>query len=367
MQNAKGMIWISVALALALALTLAACTNRSLATEDKPPIVPPSAPLKIEANIAELSDRSCPDDARFTQPQSISINAAALANIDTEGAVINEGVTLKGIWALTSDEPNFGGLSGISQHRSGTLLSVSDAGAFVWIGLDDGAPDRHGAIAYMRDETGDVFDKKSAADAEGLALTDSGIALVSFERNARALAFDLEGCGGAARGALIAKVPDRPAGLGKTIPENEGPEALMIDPDGFLVGGLEAQAGDAAAIGKISPSAVSFEKRIARPSGTKLVGLDALDDDVFALFRGYLPLFGNTIVVHAYENGSTKPHEIATLKRPFPVDNFEGITAARLPDGTVRLYIISDDNFSTKQRTLLMAFDLQPTPDTASP
>jgi hypothetical protein len=40
------------------------------------------------------------------------------------------------------------------------------------------------------------------------------------------------------------------------------------------------------------------------------------------------------------------------------IDNFEGIAAKELPDGRVRLYVISDDNFSSSQRTLLMLFDL---------
>jgi hypothetical protein len=41
------------------------------------------------------------------------------------------------------------------------------------------------------------------------------------------------------------------------------------------------------------------------------------------------------------------------------IDNFEGIAAKEMPDGGIRLYIISDNNFSASQRTLLMVFDLQ--------
>ena len=42
------------------------------------------------------------------------------------------------------------------------------------------------------------------------------------------------------------------------------------------------------------------------------------------------------------------------------VDNFEGIAARQMADGRVRLYVVSDDNFSSKQRTLLMIYDLPP-------
>ena len=40
------------------------------------------------------------------------------------------------------------------------------------------------------------------------------------------------------------------------------------------------------------------------------------------------------------------------------IDNFEGIAARQMPDGSVRLYVISDDNFSIIQRTLLLQFML---------
>ena len=40
------------------------------------------------------------------------------------------------------------------------------------------------------------------------------------------------------------------------------------------------------------------------------------------------------------------------------IDNFEGIAAGEMPDGRVRLYVIADDNFSAKQRTLLMVYDV---------
>ena len=40
------------------------------------------------------------------------------------------------------------------------------------------------------------------------------------------------------------------------------------------------------------------------------------------------------------------------------IDNYEGLAAHKLPDGRVRLYVISDNNFSKSQRTLFMVFDV---------
>ncbi|MBV8535488.1 MAG: esterase-like activity of phytase family protein, partial [Alphaproteobacteria bacterium] len=51
--------------------------------------------------------------------------------------------------------------------------------------------------------------------------------------------------------------------------------------------------------------------------------------------------------------------EIAHLQSPLTLDNFEGISAVRGPNGTVRVYIISDDNYTFLQRTLLFMFELK--------
>ena len=54
--------------------------------------------------------------------------------------------------------------------------------------------------------------------------------------------------------------------------------------------------------------------------------------------------------------------EIARLEmtRPLTVDNYEGLAAIPAEDGSVRFYLLSDDNFQSSQRTLLLAFDWKP-------
>ena len=51
-----------------------------------------------------------------------------------------------------------------------------------------------------------------------------------------------------------------------------------------------------------------------------------------------------------------EPEELATLKPPLLVDNFEGIAARVTPEGRTLLYLLSDDNFNAVQRTLLTVF-----------
>jgi hypothetical protein len=50
-------------------------------------------------------------------------------------------------------------------------------------------------------------------------------------------------------------------------------------------------------------------------------------------------------------------HRLAEFKPPIVTDNFEGM-AVRKEGGRVMLYIIADDNFEKKQRTLLLKFRL---------
>ena len=81
------------------------------------------------------------------------------------------------------------------------------------------------------------------------------------------------------------------------------------------------------------------------------MGRDELNGIVAELFRDYQRSRGNHIVIRLGELETM-------MKRPMTVDNFEGIALQSLEDETLRIWIISDDNFNPRQRTLLMAFDV---------
>ena len=55
----------------------------------------------------------------------------------------------------------------------------------------------------------------------------------------------------------------------------------------------------------------------------------------------------------------TSSRVLAEMNVFLTIDNFEGIAVRRLPDGRVRLFVVSDDNFSASQRTLLMIYDVR--------
>ena len=269
------------------------------------------------------------------------------------------GLTLAGAWQLESDEPNFGGLSGLDVLPSGSLLTVSDAGAFVWIGIDPGtgAPDGLGSIAYMRAQDGNYFNNKRDADAEGLSLRD-GLALVSFEQEHRVSAFNLERCGAGARAADVVRLD----GVvdGRKLEPNRGGEGFALVGDHLRMGFEMRRSGGSPVVEVMDDGSVDLERYTEQPGQYMLTGMDNADGLTATLFRAYDPDRGQREIEQV--EGPAGRVADAHFKQPLPVDNFEGVAIGTSPDGKPRIWVISDDNFSRDQRTLLLALDLDEMP-----
>jgi hypothetical protein len=52
--------------------------------------------------------------------------------------------------------------------------------------------------------------------------------------------------------------------------------------------------------------------------------------------------------------------EIARIEKPFVTENFEAIAARSAGRGQTLIYLASDNNFSDRQRNLLLMFELLP-------
>jgi len=334
-------------------LVVAACGGG--AAEGPPPS---GQPWQLADHAAMLRASSCPDDVSYERalPLQVSVTPLDMAGLQP-GTHLFEQAKVVGGWELTSDDPNFGGLSGLDLFASGNLLAVTDEGAFVWINMEDGAPSS-AHIAYMRGPDGLMLSGKGNKDAARLALAD-GLALVSFERNHRILAFDLEGCGAAARGALVAELHDRVSGMTRDMESNGGVEGLSIHPAlGTLSLGIETPSDG-------MPMALLMDNGVAEVSfwrqddeRARNTGLDRLASGLLMVRRDYRPGYGNDILVEFFDGDALMINTLVRLDPSVTVDNFEGIAAAENEDGSVRVWMISDNNFSDSQRTLLMAFDL---------
>jgi hypothetical protein len=348
---------------------------------------------KLNDYLRILSERSCPTGTTPATAEPIAIKTAP-AVLQAINPLRSE-LTLVAGFHVTSPDKRFGGLSGLDILDNGNLLAVSDVGDFVWIDLaPDGVTPVSARLSKMRDASGAPLANAADSDAEGLTV-NGGMALVSFEFNHRILAFDLGKCGSAARGAPIAfgpygqPLPQAFADAGIPFDENQGAEALGITDDWYLFIGSETKLGE---LNMMSARPIEeepdFDLRVG-VDAPDFVGLDVLpatyqgrDVRTFMLYRSFSPLAGAAISIietdyrrHLDKAGffrrfegeldershnwfvETGWREFAKLDEYVTIDNFEGIAAKQMPDGRVRLYIVSDDNFSDGQRTLLMVFD----------
>jgi hypothetical protein len=353
-----------IAAALSL-LTFSACAAPG--GEAEPMAAEPAVAARWQADAATPAIRaaSCTlDDDGASAFQALELTVAPLNAKQAE--VLSDrlpaGARLAGAWELDANDPNFGGLSGLAVEDESHLIAVTDAGGWVRLGIANGAPES-ASIAYMRGANGKFLSGKYENDAEGFAYRD-GIAFVSFERNFRIEAFALGTCGAKAKAVEISALPasfDE-----RSIDANEGPEALAMTPEGHLSFGYEGASTSLSPIGRVLATGKSewSGQRAGNPNGFALVGMDSVrqadgsDREAF-LYRAFDPLRGARSVLTWGPDETDR----LTLSRPVMTDNFEGLAAQTLEDGTLRLWIVSDDNFSSLQRTLLYAFDVTLAPD----
>jgi len=267
---------------------------------------------------------------------------------------------------LSSEQAVFGGLSGMEVLEDERLIAISDDGNWfeARLVLSDGGDlvgVRAWRTALMRDEDGEPFANKSAGDSEDLTQLADGRFAVSFEQTQTIRIYDLNRDGPFGPAVAGPRLADT-----ESLPNNSGLEALTSTGEGVLIVGAEGGAEATTPIWRApldAPAPVSPSARYPLAHGYSLTALDRLPDGSnVALERFYAPVIGARARITRFsfdERGSIENvEELARIAPPMPVDNFEAIAAVRAPDGATRLYILSDDNFSRRQRTLLLAFDV---------
>ncbi len=336
---------------------LAACTA---AAPDLTQMIAADDLWSFDAASADIVSQSCPEGQQDSFSMSFKLQAdPVLPGTDEALGDALSGLTFVNGWALSTPFASFGGLSGLKVMPSGDLLAVSDAGALIQIPFDQEklTPLGQASMTYLTDGEANILTGKKEADAEGLDYRD-GIAFVSFERDHRIEAYGFDLCGAKAHAVLVSRLGDRPAGLGQSIGNNSGPEALALDGDGMIFG-LETVVNGLGPVGTVARGgAIGFDSEDwIDAHRVPLVGMDVLNGERFSLHRSYNPLTRKNTLYINVRRANGEVEQLAKLNSPLEVDNFEGIAAMGLPDGRVRLFIISDDNFSDRQRTLLYVFE----------
>jgi hypothetical protein len=252
---------------------------------------------------------------------------------------------------LGADDKRFGGWSDlwVAPDNARAIL-IGDRGAALDLGLvfdgqlRGGGPSRMGRLIGPDGKA--LFGR--ATDAEGLArLPDGGFA-VSFEQRHRILIYPPSDPPFARAPRQIAAPPGS-----ERWPANGGMEALARLPDGRFLVLLEespqAWLGGAGGWAEL-------EYRAAE--GFKPVGACVSGATLYVLERsfswaGLASRIVRLPVASVREGASLDGEELARLRPPLALDNYEGIAATKDRVGRDLLWLISDDNFHFLQRTLL--------------
>lgn len=251
---------------------------------------------------------------------------------------------LVGAWRLTSADPRFGGLSALAIDH-GQLLALSDSGVLVRFDRPrPGVTIESALIGELPDGPGDPRWKDSR-DSEGLARDPAGRGYwVSFEQRHELWLYDPE-----FRRALL-----RMEMGAHRWPINSGVEALA-----------PAEAG-LVAIQETHGTVLRINGTHAR--GSRLAGMWGSVSEASRLPDGRLLLIERKLTLLGFANRLALVGETAAglrVSREIPLGigpfvNLEAMASEPLPDGAIRLWLMTDDNFQTPMRTLLLALDLPP-------
>ena len=270
----------------------------------------------------------------------------------------------------------FGGISGLAlTPDGGRLIAVTDKGDWLTgrLSYRDGRLSGFSDVAMtpVLGAPGERLGGKTDRDAEGLALLDDGNLLVSFERNHRIARFSPDGKGGFGRASYL-RLPPAIADL----PENTGIEAVGVVPGGAPGGPPESQVVLAIAEHALDEAGNHTGWLIAADgSGQALAvsrsdGFDITDlaflpgGDLILLERRYTLFLGPAMRLRRVARGDVRPGALLegrillAADDAYSVDNMEGLAVHRGENGETVLSLISDDNFSPAQSTLLLQFAL---------
>ena len=247
---------------------------------------------------------------------------------------------LAGAWQLTSGDPRFGGVSALAIDR-GRMVGLSDSGVVIRFSAPGQFPGP-ARIGELPDGPGSGGFKRNR-DSEALLRDPGGRGWwVAFENRDELRLYDRD------FGRALERIQLGDRGW----PANRGVEGAAADGQSLL---LFPEGGDS----------------LLRLTGTRARGLHianargrisdatAIGPGRFiAIERRLTPLgFRNALVmVEKTRSGYRFGRRLALPLSP--IDNVEALAIEHLPNGTRRLWLMTDDNFQPPLRTLLIALDV---------
>ncbi|HEX5508693.1 MAG TPA: esterase-like activity of phytase family protein [Pseudolabrys sp.] len=311
-------------------------------------------------------------DAGIAPPHAIVVKAAPISSFDDRDPSrrMFGALEFRGGLELTSTDKDFGGLSSLRVAADGEhFISASDRGRWfrgriiyrdgVLFGIADAE------TAPMLGADGTPLAVRGWYDTESLA-EDGGTLYVGIERVEKIVRFDYGRDGLRARGQPIAVPRDF-----KTLNANKSLECLVSVPRGMPHAGMlltvTERSLDAAGNHR---SYLLHGADVVRFSVKRTDEFDVSDcailpdADLLLLERRFSFARGLAVRIVQMPLASIKPGALVDGKELFKadlgyqIDNMEGLSVHRNARGEIILSLISDDNFSVLQRTLLLQFAL---------
>ena len=277
---------------------------------------------------------------------------------------------LGGLEIFSSDN-NFGGYSGFRFNNNRTdFIAVSDIG--FWLtgtlirknGLPIGI--KNAVLAPIRDTDGKVVLGKDSSDAEALEIVGNK-AYVAFERNHRVGIFDLDQTNFTLKKSHILNIDFDSLNLRG----NKGLETIAHAPFGSPLDGKLLMITERSLNKERDIRAFIFgDKKLQEFSIARTNQFDITDGkflpngDLILLERRFTVATGAALRLRRFKATAIKPGARLTgetlmfADTAHQIDNMEGLDITQNEKGDTVLTLISDDNHSNLQRTLLLEFKL---------
>ncbi|WP_322887038.1 esterase-like activity of phytase family protein [Sinorhizobium medicae] len=272
---------------------------------------------------------------------------------------------------MTSANPLFGALSAIRFLPDGqSFVAVMDTGHWVkGAVIRDDAGGLEGltdlTVTSITDANGEAQLEKWRVDSEGLALRE-GQAIVSFEQSPRIEVYPYPGFAEAKPvGQMALPFPV------EELSSNGGIETIAIAPkdgalrgaavivsersvdrsDNLFAGILEGPMKGAFAVVRADPYAVTD-------------GAFLPDGDLLLLERRFNFASGLGMRIRRIAGADIRPGAVVDgdvmleADMGYQIDNMEALDVIALPDGEIRIVVVSDDNHSILERNLMLEFRL---------
>ncbi|MEM9332544.1 MAG: esterase-like activity of phytase family protein [Pseudomonadota bacterium] len=300
----------------------------------------------------------------FAEPLKIKAKAFTTFKAGVEQRNFGKLEFLGGL-ILKSKHDDFGGLSAFRFMNGSTFIAITDKARVITGTLErkDARPFKIKGekITRIKDSNGKTITGAKDKDSESIAMIENQF-LIGYERNDRLMRFNLRGR------TLIADAAYKIDFEPFDFPENKGLEAIAFDKASrklfaFAEYALNSEGNHKGFI--VSNGKIEKEISVRERNGFSLTDAAFLPDgDLLMLERYYNPLIGPFMQLRRIARETLETDQIwdgdviAYFDNTYEIDNIEGLAISEMDNGATRLTLVSDDNFSRNQRTLLLEFKL---------